>query len=199
MKLLNPGYESESIGGSLYYNGKSGQYYYGINNGTANTINFSSLGIKNDTTRNMVADVNWSLGGFSSSSIYSNQVYQYERGTNVYSGRKTNWTGKVALMYLSDYGYATDFNKCNKKLVEYNDSSCTSNNWLFVNGYYFRLLSPNSNFPDVVWGINDTGRSSTDGYSCSNTISVRPALYLKNGISKFDGDGSKNNPYKIKL
>ena len=199
MKVLNPGYESLTIGGSLYYNGKDGQYYFGNNNGTNNNINFINLGIKNDITRNMIANVNWSLGGFSSSSIYSNQVYQYERGTNVYSGRKINWTGKVALMYLSDYGYATDFNNCNKMLNAYNDVGCTSNNWLFVNGYYFHLLSPNSNFSDLVWGINYTGKSSTDGYTCSNTISVRPVLYLKNDISKFDGDGSKNNPYRIKL
>lgn len=199
MKVLNPGYESLTIGGSLYYNGKDGSFYYGNNNGTNNNINFINLGIKNDITRNMIANVNWSLGGFSSSSIYSNQVYQYERGTNVYSGRKINWTGKVALMYLSDYGYATDFNKCNKMLNAYNDVGCTSNNWLFVNNFYFHLLSPNSNFPDIAWGISSNGRSSTDGYTCSNTISVRPALYLKNDISKFDGDGSKNNPYKIKL
>lgn len=199
MKVLNPGYESLTIGGSLYYNGKDGSFYYGNNNGTNNNINFINLGIKNDITRNMIASVNWPLGGFSSSSIYSNQAYQYERETNVYNGRKTNWTGKIALMYMSDYGYATDFNKCNKKLIEYNDSSCTNNNWLFVSNFYFHLLSPNSNFPDIAWGISSNGRSSTDGYICSNTISVRPALYLKNDISKFDGDGSKNNPYKIKL
>ena len=197
MKLLNPGYESESIGGSLYYNGKSGQYYYGGNNGTTSIIDFSKLGIKNDTTRNMIADVNWSLGGFSSSSIYSNQVYQYERGDTVYSGRSTMWTGKIALMYLSDYGYAADFDKCDKELIEYNDSACTSNNWLFLSGYYFHLLSPNSYNPDVVWGINDTGRSSTEGYVASNTISVRPSLYLISDISMTSGNGSKSNPYKL--
>lgn len=199
MKVLNPGYESLTIGGSLYYNGKDGSFYYGNNNGTNNNINFINLGIKNDITRNMIASVNWPLGGFSSSSIYSNQAYQYERETNVYNGRKTNWTGKIALMYMSDYGYATDFNKCNKKLIEYNDSSCTNNNWLFVSNFYFHLLSPNFKNPDVAWGISSNGRSSTDGYTCSDTISVRPVLYLKNDISKFDGDGSKNNPYRIKL
>ncbi len=29
MKLLNPGYESETTGGSLYYNSKSGNCYAG--------------------------------------------------------------------------------------------------------------------------------------------------------------------------
>lgn len=35
------------------------------------------------------------------------QLYDIERGTNVYNGRPTYWIGKVGLMYPSDYGDAT--------------------------------------------------------------------------------------------
>ena len=34
-------------------------------------------------------------------------LYEKERGTTVYSERPTKWTGKIGLMYPSDYGYAT--------------------------------------------------------------------------------------------
>ena len=37
MKLLNPGYESET-GGSLYYNAKSGTCYVNQNNATTHAI-----------------------------------------------------------------------------------------------------------------------------------------------------------------
>ena len=45
MKLLNPGYESESIGGSLYYNNSSGNCYSSGNNGTE-ACDFTTTGLK---------------------------------------------------------------------------------------------------------------------------------------------------------
>ena len=54
MKLLNSGYDSESVGGSLYWNAKSGTCYNGQNNAKT-SCNFTSTGLKNDTTRNLIA------------------------------------------------------------------------------------------------------------------------------------------------
>ena len=116
MKLLNPGHESESVGGSLYYNSKSKTCYNGNNNATT-SCNFTSTGIKNDTTRNMIAETTWNLGGWDTSNIYSNVMYENVWGTTVISypfdgiTRTTTWTGKIALAYPSDYGYATDLRK----------------------------------------------------------------------------------------
>lgn len=50
MKLLNPEHESESVGGSLYYNSKSGTCYNGQNNATI-SCDFTSTGIKNEITK----------------------------------------------------------------------------------------------------------------------------------------------------
>ena len=130
MKLLNQGYESETTGGSLYYNSGSGNCYSGQNNATT-ACDFTSTGIKNDTTRNMISDNTYSLLGWNNNSIYSNQIYEYERSTgSVYTGTPTSWTGKVGLAYVSDYGYAADLSKCTKQLGSYNDSTCASNNWM---------------------------------------------------------------------
>ena len=61
--------------------------------------------IKNDTTRNLVENVVWPLGGtFTIKSPY--EMYSLERGTAFYSGNATTVTTKVGLMYPSDYGYA---------------------------------------------------------------------------------------------
>ena len=74
MKLLNPGYESETAGGSLYYNAKSGNCYSDSNN-TTTTCNFTSIGIKNDTTRELISDTAYYLGGYNTSkNIYSDQI-----------------------------------------------------------------------------------------------------------------------------
>ena len=47
MKLLNPGYESESVGGSLYWNSGAGTCYNGKNNSTTG-CDFTNIGFPNE-------------------------------------------------------------------------------------------------------------------------------------------------------
>ena len=64
-------------------------------------------------------------------------MYEKERGITTVSNprdgitRTTTWTGKIALAYPSDYGYATDFRKCFQALHNYDDSTCKSNDWMY--------------------------------------------------------------------
>ena len=207
MKLLNPGYDSETIGGSLYYNSKSGTCYKGKTNATT-SCDFTTTGIKNNITRRKIAEVTWNLGGWNSSSIYSNQIYGYERGKKVYSGRSTTWPGKVALPYPSDYGYATDFNKCTQNLYKYNSSTdsyaCRSNDWMYPiitnSGASFGwFLTPNSGFASLAWNVDSSGSVY---YSVYGTVfsarGVAPVLYLSSEqVIESGGDGSISNPYKL--
>ena len=212
MKLLNPGYSSESVGGSLYYNGVSGTCYNGDKNATT-SCDFSSTGLKNDTTRNMIADVTWKLGGWNNSDIYSNQIYGYERGTTVISNpsdgikRKTTWTGKVALPYPSDYGYATDFNKCTQSLYNYdsdtNSYACRSNDWMYPiitnsGGNIGWLLTPKSDDESNALRVATSGFVYRNVDSVSNVHVVVPVLYLGSNKSIIEGNtGSINDPYKL--
>ena len=45
----------------------------------------------------MIESVVWNLGGTSSNSATADTFYTAERGTTVYSGRPTTWTGKVGI------------------------------------------------------------------------------------------------------
>ena len=150
MKLLNSSYESESVGGSLYWNAKSGTCYNGSKN-TTTSCNFTSTGLKNDTTRNMIAETTYYTRGHNDNDIYVNAMYDKKRvsGTVYDSTRTTSWTGKVAVAYPSDYGYTADLSLCQQTLVYYEDSTCTANNWMkniiTNNGAKERwLLTPNS-------------------------------------------------------
>ena len=212
MKLLNPGYESETSGGSLYYNSKSGNCY--TDSSSTTSCDFTSSGIKNEETKNKIAEVTWNLGGWNTSKIYSNQIYGYERGTdvysggNVYSGRSTTWTGRIALPYPSDYGYATDFNKCTQKLHNYHNSTdsyaCRTNDWMYPiitnsgasSGW---LLTPNSGNAFDAWSVFSLGYVY-DTSGCSGAYGVAPVLYLSSEqvIESGDGgDGSISNPYQL--
>ena len=199
MKLLNPGYESEITGGSLYYNAKSGNCYSGRNNDTT-TCNFTSTGIKNDITRNLISDTTYYLGGHNSGSVYPNQIYEYEKGTKVYSGRPTTWQGKIALPYPSDYGYAVNLSKCSQNLLNYENSICTSNNWMKTiitnnGGNYGWLLTPDSGYAGNAWRVYPSGYvAASDAY---RAFGVAPVLYLGSELSIKAGTGSSSAPYQL--
>ena len=208
MKLLNPRdyYKVDSndnnLGQSLYYNSASGKCYSGQNNATVD-CDFTSTGIKNDETRNMIAETTYNLGGWNTFTVYPNEIYEYERGTTVYTGRPTTpWTGKIALAYTSDYGYAADLNQCkDKTLYDYNNSTCTSNNWMKAiitnNGSNSGwLLTPYSSTSGTVWAVRSLGGVGY-GYSAYYAIGAVPVLSLSSKLGIESGDGSSSNPYKL--
>ncbi len=208
MKLLNPSnyYKVDSndnnLGQSLYYNSASGKCYSGQNNATVD-CDFTSTGIKNAETRNMIAETTYNLGGWNSNSVYSNQIYEYERGTTVYSGRPTTWKGKIALAYPSDYGYAADLNQCkDKTLYDYDNRTCTSNNWMKAiitnNGSNTGwLLTPNSGNSYYAWYVDSVGYVSNYSIAYSAFGAV-PVLSLSSELGiESGGDGSSSKPYKL--
>ena len=198
MKLLNPGYESETTGGSLYYNSGSGNCYSGQNNATT-TCNFTSTGIKNAETRNLISDTTYYLGSWSSNSVYPNQIYEYERGTKVYSERPTTWQGKIALPYPSDYGYAADLGKCrNKQLSAYSESTCTSNNWMntIIAPNQGWLLTPSSGSADNAWYVGSSG-NVYNAYYPYGAFGVAPVLSLNSELAVKAGTGSSSAPYQL--
>ena len=201
MKLLNSGYDSESVGGSLYWNAQSGTCFSGRDNATVD-CDFTSTGIKNDETRNMIAEVTYNLGGWNDTKIYPNQIYVYERGRTVFSGRPTTWTGKIAVAYPSDYGYAADLNQCKQTLVNYDNSTCTSNNWMkniVTNngGNYGWLLTHRPDSSSSTWTVRRGGLANNIS-EASGGLGVVPVLSLSSELGiESGGDGSSSNPYKL--
>ena len=201
MKLLNSGYDSESVGGSLYWNAQSGTCFSGRDNATVD-CDFTSTGIKNDETRNMIAEVTYNLGGWNDTKIYPNQIYVYERGRTVFSGRPTTWTGKIAVAYPSDYGYAADLNQCKQTLVNYDNSTCTSNNWMkniVTNngGNYGWLLTHRPDSSSSTWTVRREGLANNIS-EASGGLGVVPVLSLSSELGiESGGDGSSSNPYKL--
>ena len=203
MKLLNPGYESETTGGSLYYNAKSGNCYASFddqeNQNQILACDFTSTGIKNDETKKLISDTTYYLGGNDDPSAYSNEIYEYEKGTNVYGERPTTWQGKIALPYLSDYGYAEDFSKCSQNLHNYDNSACVSNNWMsaIAKDYYtddIWLLTTIFENPYVAWYFNSgTVRATFTNFNKE----VSPVLYLNSNVGIASGSGTSSSPYKI--
>ena len=203
MKLLNSGYDSESVGGSLYWNAKSGTCYNGSSNATT-SCNFTSTGLKNDTTRNMIAETTYYTRGHNSSSIFVGAMYDKERvsGTVVSATptRTLTWTGKVAVAYPSDYGYAADLSLCQKQLGSYNDATCTANNWMksILAPNYGWLLTPNSGFANYAWSVRSSGYVSYSFTAC-NANGVAPVLSLTSELDIGSGTGTSSSPYQLSV
>ena len=199
-----------------YYNGTSGCKPAAIASGaefTCTSIDFTSTGLKNDSTRNAIESVVWNLGGTASYNSASNGLashwYGYERGTTVYSGHATTWTGKVGLMYPSDYGYATAGGATTNRAAclakeLYNwvgsvVSDCENNDYLYKSSYYQWTLAPTSSRADCVFHV---GRTGYVGYNDArvDSTSVRPAVFLKSNISITDvGLGTAESPFQLKV
>ncbi len=209
MKVLNPNYDSDSVGGSLYYNSKSGNCYNGQNNATI-SCDFTSTGIKNEITKKMIANFTWNFGMYSDSSdLYSNQIYVKERGTNVFANpsdgitRTSTWNGKIALPHPSDYGYATDFLKCTDNIFDVDETdktfyNCGANDWMLrVGGTTdYWLLVPN-NYHESGVNLAYSSGYLINATKASYAYGIIPTLYLEDQILH-SGDGSQSNPYQLK-
>ena len=112
---------------------------------------------------------------------------------------------KIALMYPSDYGYATSGVATTNReaclamdLDSWNSSSfsdCKNNDWIFNNATQW-TLTPYSSNSYRVFHVNSSG--SVDLYSAGTSIWVRPSVYLTSNVSISGGDGTVNSPYTLK-
>ena len=168
---------------------------------------FSVIGIQGNgifNYRDMVETATWYLGGPGKTgytSYYPDDVYGYETNSNaVYSGRPLSTTGKIGLMYLSDYGYSTISSECPRTTSsiynDYNKSSCSGNSWIYSVGEEW-MITPNSSGSNYVWEIDFIGYGNYS--SASNGQSVRPVLYLKSKTYRLSGTGSATDPYVVGL
>ena len=194
------------LNSGAYYNRTTGQYYN--NSTTATTLDFTSNGLT-EASKNQIDTITWKLGGTanytSSSNGLASHWYTYERGTTVYTGRPTEWPGKVGLMYPSDYGYATSggtsMNRASclaKELFNWDGASdCKNNDWLYNSNGLQWTLSPRASSSDAhyVFGVFSDGFVSFNGARFASL--VRPSVYLKSSTSILGGEGTLENPYEI--
>ena len=175
------------------------KWYNGTNNLKNGTYDYSK-NIKSSWV-DKIANVRWNIGGYSTSLVTALNVYNAERGTlhinNPSDGitRTNTWDGKIALMYPSDYGYASTGTACRSNLYNCYDADSKANNWLF-NSTEQWTLSPLSGYAYAVFLVY------SDGYvyygNAYGTLGVRPALFLKSDVVIAGGTGeSIENAYTL--
>ena len=164
----------------------------------------------------MISDAIWNIGG----NTYNNPSgapyglptlgqYNKERGSITYkNSMPTTWTGKIGLIYPSDYGYASTNQECRNNLragITYNtetksydtsNAKCPNNNWLSTGKSYW-TISPDSSSNGFAFRIYSSG-IYTYTYNYDNQ-EIYPSLYLLRNIKIISGTGEKSTPYKLSI
>ena len=206
MRLLNPGYEGESVNNSLYWNKGTGTVYKGENNRTISNVSFANTGLTVNE-RSLIDTATWYTGAYDQFS-YADAHYTAERGNmgkictqgTTYCDdtvtRTSTWNGKVGLISASDYGYSADLSQCNQTLKNYYKTGCGDTNWLKSKYFYWTMSSrANSVHAGDVFAVYDIG--SLNCHDADYWNFVRPAVFLKSGVFISEGNGSESSPFVI--
>ena len=207
--------------------GTDGKWYNGSNNSKTNMPSK----MLSASAVDMIEEVKWNLGSpnineyhsliQSNEMINSLDVYKGERSNYIDKvcandtncsdlvKRQTSWTGKVALIYASDYLYATsggtnlskdtclsiNITKWYYQSGLTNSTECNINSWLNTPSFAYTLTVNHEESALYIYSVNVYAQIV--GQIMSNSSPVLPALYLKNNISIIGGNGTSANPYKL--
>ncbi|MBR1413423.1 MAG: hypothetical protein IJ574_01985 [Bacilli bacterium] len=206
--LLNSAYLNRTVSTEFNYGKLRGQANVGWNK-----FDLTNIGIRS-YDKSLAEAATYYLGGpqeddsaeYYYETMTANDYYSAERSSNVYSGNPTSWTGVVALMYPSDYGYATagetttNRTACMAKELynwDSNDvSDCKNNDWLLDSSYYQWTITPSASGSDYAVSVGTDGYVSLDD-NVDNVYRVRPVLYLKSTVKIAGGSGTTTDPYII--
>ena len=159
---------------------------------------------------NKIATTTWKVGGNTDANIYSKTpsvAYQNEVVNPVTTNttdNTTEYTAKIGLMYVSDYGFAADPSAWTTTLDNYDSSSVTAVNWMYLGLYEWtisrRAAVSNSAFFVANGGFvhfNDVYHNDLLPGRVSDGFGVRPSFNLESSITYVSGDGTQDSPIII--
>ena len=205
--------KDQSIGNKYWDTSKSNNW---ARPATLNTeLNTTYLNSLDSTSQSMIGQAKYYLGGKTptSNNGYADtplQFYSYERkiqnttSNEFYNGTNPNsWVGKLGLMYLSDYGYASS-NCENKKIWDDSNSSsndiraCNGTNWLYNIKDNEWILPQNARYSRIAFIVYSDGCANLYNVHL-NQFAVRPVLYLISSAQITGGNGTSSSPYTLGL
>ncbi len=171
----------------------------GSNNWTTsefNTINLNTnyWNYLGPTWQNLIAETTWHLGGMKSNINTAKAFYDGERNNAGYGSNPTTYTDEIGLMYASDYGYAASPVAWTNDLFNYDNSTITSNNWMYM-GLNEWTITPFSLYSHSVIAYVQGGHLNE--YYAYYGYAARPVFYLKSNIQLEGGSGTSSDPYRL--
>ena len=175
-------------------------------NGTNDWEHSSTCSYLNDNYYNSLSsdlksyinDVKYYLGGVGIFNGNSDELYILERGTLSAGNRNIMTVNKFGLIYPSDYLYTFYYGVddiCSEKFSSCKDSNYQSS-WLYNESEW--TISPSSYTNATNRAVAKNVGFTTYSF-VSNTIKIRPAVYLSSKVKITSGDGTESNPYELSM
>jgi len=209
-------YQGTGTPNSSYYKGSltTINTYYWNNSTSTNTWSESLLNKTNLNTNfinnigtewaNKIATTTWKVGGNTYANIrdvipataYQNEIVNPVT-TNT-TDNATEYSAKIGLMYVSDYGFGADPSAWTTTLYNYdgsvNGSTIRSLNWMHM-GYYDWTISRRADFSGYAFFVYFGGYVRY--YRVTDYFAVRPSFNLESSITYVSGSGSASDPMVI--
>ena len=193
--------------------GTCGKWTHFASDATSRTYNCSDIygySLKaNNGIQDYIEEVTWYLKGFGHTEDVSEagdhlkqDIYLCERGFSTDSDCMSGGvngeyspisTGKIGLMYASDYLYASGYVSSTDTNILASDSLYGNKNWLYK-GFDWTMTPVGGSAARVTYANH---RGVISSYDSHIALGIRPSFYLKNSVSISGGDGSFDNPYTI--
>ena len=205
-------YASTGTPNASYYKGSltTINTYYWNNSTKKNTWSESLLNKTNLNTNfinnigtewaNKIATTTWKVGGntyANISQVVPSVAYQNEIVNPVTTNTTDNakeYSAKIGLMYVPDYGYAASSSAWTLTMNNYNSTTAKNLNWMHM-GYYDWTLSRNADDSSYAFLVYYNG--SVSSYSVNDDFAVRPSFNLESSITYASGSGTQSDPIRI--
>ncbi len=194
--------------GVYYWNNSTKKNTWSESNLNKVNLNINFINNIGEEWANKIATTTWKVGG----NIYANvgktipaTAYQNEINNPIPGSYSTTgeieYSAKIGLMYVSDYGFAIEPSAWTKTLYdrggnEYiNGLTLRALNWMFM-GVDEWTISRNSDGDYNAFGVWSAGSLSNRTVDYDN-YAVRPSFYLEPSITYVSGSGSASDPIVI--
>lgn len=161
--------------------------YSGINT----TLNSTFLNSFTDKWINMISSNNWRVDdtvpyGFEENNVKTIYNYENQNASKIYNTY-------IALMYISDYGYAASPSYWSTNLTSYRNA--INSNWLYLNTGEWTMATVQPSSSDWAFYISSYGNIDTSLLSnYSDTYNIRPCFYLNSNVTYLSGSGTSTDP-----
>ena len=202
----------------MYYGGDTTVTCYRDPNNSTKTCPTNTL---DNNAKTLIDNHTWNTGAINwddstivneeTLALYTVPFYSAERGTkgkictsgdwcNDTVTRTTEWTGYVALPYVTDWAYASSESVCETNMQKQDSSNvyiCKNNNWMqrSTNAWY---LSPSANGLFAYYALFVSSNGGADYFNAARSYAVAPSIYLKSNILIESGTGTSSDPYILK-
>lgn len=216
MTELNTDYLNSDLANDVYW-------YSG--SGNAKNAVFDHTKVIKADAKEMIADAVWHLGSpnydgttlyTDASQISAETLYTNERlgtpavldpGTSSsndgYIDRDKTWTGKVALIYPSDFLYSTSGNAATSREICLAsggwNTNCANTSWLKDSRLIWTISAATTSQRNFYVFQFSSAISNAGLVSWPSNAQIRPSIHLKDNVIITDGDGSEGNKFKLGL